>query len=216
MVSLCIVLVLSYLIGSVPTSIIVGRKVKGIDIRDFGSGNAGATNVYRVLGLKVALLVFAIDAGKAAATVLLLTQLQFDPLPISRTLFQMCTGLAVIGGNICPIFAGFSGGKGVSTSTGVFVALTPVATVCALVLWLAVVSTTKYISLGSIAASLILPTVVIVQRVVFHLPIPLELILLTLLMPIIILAAHRSNIKRLLSGTERQIGSNEQESGASQ
>lgn len=214
MVTLITVLLLSYLIGSIPTSIIVGRIARGIDIRDHGSGNAGATNVYRVLGLRLALLVFGLDAGKAAATVLLVTTLRIDSLPLSVALFRIMTGLALIIGNIWPVFAGFAGGKGVTTSTGIFMALTPLATGCALLVWLAVVSLTRYVSIGSIAASLTLPIVVSCQRFLFHSSIPDEIILFTVLIPPVIIATHFSNIKRLFSGTERRIGFTTKENDA--
>jgi glycerol-3-phosphate acyltransferase PlsY len=216
MLTVCIVLSISYLIGSIPTSIIVGRWARGIDIRQFGSGNAGATNVYRVLGLKMALLVFIVDAGKAAATLLLLVNMPTDYLPLNRALFQIIAGSAIIAGNIWPIFAGFSGGKGVSTSTGVLAALTPLATGSAIAVWLAVTLTTKYVSLGSMAASLTLPAVVIAQTVIFHRPVSMALILFTLLVPAVIISTHRSNIRRLLSGTERHIGSSMHETDAHQ
>lgn len=207
MVTLITLLALGYLIGSVPTSIIVGRIVRGIDIREYGSGNAGATNVYRVLGLRLALSVFLVDAGKAAATVLFLPRLRLEPLPMGLPLLQIVTGLTLIVGNVWPVFAKFAGGKGVTTSAGVLAALAPVATACAIGVWLAVTLLTRYVSLGSILASLTLPGVVAVQRVLLHRTVPLEVILFTVAIPAIIIATHRSNIKRLLSGTENQIGS---------
>jgi glycerol-3-phosphate acyltransferase PlsY len=206
MLTLLIVLVLGYSIGSVPTSIIIGRIAKGIDVRQYGSGNAGATNVYRVLGLKLALLVFAIDAGKAAITVLSVSQLRIDPSPVNHALLQILTGLATIAGNVWPIFAGFSGGKGVSTSTGVLAALLPVATGCAAVVWLAITFFTRYVSLGSISASVTLLVVVVVQRALLHQLVPIEMLLFTACIPVIIIMTHRSNMKRLLSGRERRIG----------
>ena len=206
MITLLTVLVLGYLIGSIPTSIITGRLAKGIDVREYGSRNAGATNVYRVLGLKPALLVFVIDAGKAALTVLYLSQLRIDPLPMSGTLLQIFTGVATIAGNVWPVFAGFSGGKGVSTSTGIFFALAPIATGCAAAVWLTVIFITRYVSVGSIAASVTLFVVVIVQKVFLHQKIPIEIMIFTALIPLFIIVTHRSNIQRLLSGRERRIG----------
>ena len=214
MMTLCAVFLLGYLIGSVPTSIIVGKIVRGIDIREHGSGNAGATNVYRTLGLRLALLVFSIDAGKAAATVLYVTRLRIDPLPIEFALFQIITGLFIIAGNIWPLFAGFAGGKGVTTSTGIFAALTPVATGCAACVWLVVFFSTGYVSLSSMAASLTLPAMVLLQKVAFHSPIPTSIVLFTLFIPVIIIATHHSNIRRLFSGTERRIRSTRKKTDA--
>ncbi|UCE20337.1 MAG: glycerol-3-phosphate 1-O-acyltransferase PlsY [Gemmatimonadota bacterium] len=206
MLTLLVVLVLGYSIGSIPTSIIIGRIAQGIDVRGYGSGNAGATNVYRVLGLKWALLVFAIDAGKAAITVLYVSQLRIDPTPVNHALLQILAGLATIAGNVWPIFAGFSGGKGVSTSTGVFAALLPLATGCAVVVWLAITFLTRYVSLGSISASVTFLVVVVGQRAVFHQQVPVEMVLFAACMPVIIILTHRSNIKRLLSGKEKRVG----------
>ncbi len=213
MITLIICLVIGYLVGSIPTSILVGKLARGIDIRDYGSGNPGATNVYRVFGLKLALLVFIIDAGKAAATVLLVAHLKLEAMPFDISVVQVLTGLAVMAGNVWPVWIGFAGGKGVSTSTGVFLALAPLAAACTAVVWVAVVAMTRYVSLASICAALTLPLVLWLRHTLFQSRTPLALLLFTLLVPVIVLATHRSNIRRLLSGTENHLGSRAEKTG---
>lgn len=201
-----LVLVLSYLVGSIPTSIIVSKSLRGIDIRNYGSGNAGATNVYRVLGLRLALLVLAGDAGKGLVAVLLLSRLSIDVCPLGTTQLQVLAGLVAIAGHIWAIFAGFRGGKGVGTAVGVFFALAFVPTLIALIVWLIVTFTSRYVSLGSITAAVSLPLAALIQRNVFHHPVPTEIMVFTLVIAILILITHRSNVKRLLAGTENRFG----------
>ena len=134
------VIVLSYVLGSFPTSIVVGKWLKGIDIRKHGSGNAGATNVYRVMGLGPALLVGLVDMGKGLAALLVLPR-----MATGTTLLQILAGLAAIAGHIWPVFAGFRGGRGVITAAGVLIGLAPVAVLAAAAVWGIVTFFTGYV-----------------------------------------------------------------------
>lgn len=206
--SLLAVLALSYLVGSIPTSIIVGRILRGrdFDIRKEGSGNAGGTNVFRVLGWKPGLTVMAIDVGKGVLATLLVSQWEpFGKIFLSPTVMQIISGLAAICGHVWTIFAGFRGGKGVGTAAGMIVALYPIAALICVVVFILVVFFTRYVSLGSICAALALPLVLLI------LPPSTEvdtdvLFLFSLLVSGLIVFTHRSNIKRLLSGTENRFG----------
>jgi glycerol-3-phosphate acyltransferase PlsY len=155
----------------------------------------------------MALLVFIVDAGKAAAAVLLVAHLGPKTLPLDVPVVQILSGLAVMAGNIWPVWVGFAGGKGVSTSAGVLLALAPLATGCAALVWMSVVAMTRYVSLASICASLTLPLVLWLRSVLLQSHVPFTLLLFTLLVPVIVLVTHRSNIRRLFSGTENRIGS---------
>src|SRR3982751_6258121 len=142
----------SYLLGAIPTSHVVSRTIAGIDLRQHGSGNLGATNLYRVLGWRYAVPVALFDIAKGAIPVLL-----FAPQVSASQLFAMGCGIAAILGHVFSIFVGFKGGKGVATAAGVMLALTPVALGAAAVVWILVVQLSGYVSLGSIAAAAVLP-----------------------------------------------------------
>jgi glycerol-3-phosphate acyltransferase PlsY len=186
----------SYLIGAIPTSYLVSRLFAKIDLRDHGSGNLGATNLYRVLGWKYAIPVALFDIAKGAVPVLV-----FAPRASSSQLFALACGVAAIVGHVFSIFVGFKGGKGVATAAGVMLALTPLAlAVCALV-WGSLVLFTGYVSLGSIAAAAVLPVAVyLLER-----PTTSELLWIDAGVAAGVILLHRRNIQRLLSGTENRF-----------
>lgn len=206
MFSLLIIIVLSYLIGSIPTAIIVSKSLYGFDIRTRGSKNAGGTNVFRILGWKPGLIVILVDITKGIFATLIISKIVLDPIPISDpVLIQLIAGLAAIAGHIWTIFAGFKGGKGVGTAAGVFIALYPVAILICFVIWLGLVLTTRIVSIGSMIAALSLPIVLFIMKTNFQVEVNPILFGLSILLAFLIVFTHRSNIKRLITGTENRF-----------
>jgi len=206
MLEILIVLILSYLVGSIPTAIIAGKLLKKIDIRDHGSGNAGATNVLRVLGWKAALVVLLIDMLKGYAAVTWIVTIIPDVHNIdTKAIYQIMAGASAICGHIWTIFAGFKGGKGVGTAAGVFFGLQPVPVFICLLVFIGIVSRTKFVSLGSMIGALLLPTILFVQYFFLDKPVPITHIIIAILLALLIVIMHRENIRRLLAGTENKI-----------
>ncbi len=191
--------VVGYILGSIPFAYLAGRLTRGIDLRQHGSGNLGATNVYRTLGWKVAVVVFLFDVLKGALPVLLVLRYGVGP---HRDLWAIAAGIAAIAGHAKPIFLLWQGGgKGVATATGVFMALAPVPTLIAVAMWLAVVSISGYVSLGSLLAAVALP-IAIALIVGIHTPLFPVSIAITLF----VFWSHRANIGRLRRGEEHRFG----------
>jgi glycerol-3-phosphate acyltransferase PlsY len=190
-------LLASYLLGAVPTSYLAGRLFRGIDLREHGSRNLGATNLYRVLGWRYAIPVGLIDAAKGLIPVLV-----FAPRVSSSELFALVCGLTAVLGHVFSVFVGFKGGKGVATAAGVMLGLTPAALGVALVVWVVLVYATGYVSVGSIAAAAVFPlAVLLVDR-----PERWEMFWLDVAVAAAIIWLHRANIRRLLNGTENRFG----------
>ncbi|HEQ99768.1 MAG TPA: glycerol-3-phosphate 1-O-acyltransferase [candidate division Zixibacteria bacterium] len=199
-------LISAYLLGSIPFAIIMVRILKGVDVRDYGSKNAGATNVYRVAGIKVALLVGLLDLAKGFAAVYFIPRI-FQPADILSLLqLQLICTVAVVLGHMFTIFANLKGGKGVLAAAGAFLALLPLEVGLAFVLFIVILSLTGYVSLGSICAALFLTLFVLFERFILNKNIPDELVLLSAIISIVVVLAHRSNIGRLIAGTENKIG----------
>ena len=201
-----ILLVLSYLTGSIPTSIIVSRIAKNIDIRDHGSGNAGATNVYRVLGWKYALIVLLLDIFKAWLPTAIYATTIFQYISIIDIGFIqiLCGSFSVIG-HTYPIFAKFKGGKGVGPLIGVLLALFPIAFPLCLIVAIAIIITTGYVSLGSIFAAISLPIFILILPVLDIISPNLSLVIFSLLVPWFVIYTHRGNISRIRNGTENRF-----------
>ena len=197
MLIIILAIIFAYLIGSIPTGLVFGKLLKGIDIREYGSGNIGATNVFRVVGKIPGIIVLIIDILKGFAPVALVPHLV--NVPISKGLFSVLLGAAAISGHNWTIFSRFKGGKGVATGAGVFLALNPIAVGITLVLFFVLVALTKYISLGSVCSAVILPVLLMLFKS------PLEYTLFGLIMGLIVIWRHKENIKRLLKGTENKI-----------
>jgi glycerol-3-phosphate acyltransferase PlsY len=199
-------LILSYLTGSIPTSIIVSRIAKNIDIRDRGSGNAGATNVYRILGWKYALIVLLLDIFKAWLPTAIYATTIFQYISILNIGFMqiLCGSFAVIG-HTYPIFARFKGGKGVGPLIGVLLALFPIAFPLCLIVAIAIIVTTGYVSLGSIFAAISLPIFILILPVLGIISPNLSLVVFSLLVPWFVIYTHRSNISRIRNGTENRF-----------
>jgi glycerol-3-phosphate acyltransferase PlsY len=186
-------IILAYLIGSIPFALILARRW-GADLRRTGSGNLGAANVMRASGVTAGVLVAALDIAKGAASVWLAVSVsQGAAVPAAA-------GLAAIVGHIYPVWLRFRGGKGVATACGVFTVLSPLAVPPALAMFAAAVWLTKYISLGSVVASIALPPLA------YALGSPAPTVLAAVAAAIIIVFRHRSNVGRLRTGTERRLG----------
>ena len=184
-----------YLLGSIPFGYIVGKLFKKIDIREYGSGNIGATNAFRILGPLLASLVVIGDIGKGIFSIYLVQYLNIDNL-----LILTIAGLAVICGHDWSLFLGFKGGKGIATTFGVVFALNPTISILALIIWGVVVITTRYVSLSSIFAliSIFIFTILFKQ--------PYEYIIFSAIIMILGIFKHKDNIERLKSKKERKIG----------
>ncbi|HOF62162.1 MAG TPA: glycerol-3-phosphate 1-O-acyltransferase PlsY [Candidatus Latescibacteria bacterium] len=206
MSALLLASVLSYLLGAFPTAIVVGKLLRGIDVRDYGSRNAGATNVWRVLGAGPALFVLAIDALKGAGAVLLIARIASDCCPWDPLTTQVICGMMAVVGHIWTVFAGFRGGKGVGTGAGVFAALAPWCVLIALVSFVAVVALTRYISAGSITAAFVLAAGLVIQRLFFPESLPIPVVVIGCVVAVVVIVKHRTNIQRLINGTENRFG----------
>jgi glycerol-3-phosphate acyltransferase PlsY len=205
MISLLAIIILSYLIGSIPTSIIVGKITHGIDIRDHGSRNAGGTNAFRVLGWKAGLFVSLVDVGKGLFATVIIASLAINSTSIEYTLVQILAGLFAVFGHTWTVFAGFKGGKGVGTAAGMLIGLFPVAFFLCLIVFALVLFSTGYVSLSSITAAISLPVILIVLNITLNLYVPLSLMIFSILIPFFIIYTHRSNIQRLFAGTENRF-----------
>jgi acyl phosphate:glycerol-3-phosphate acyltransferase len=191
---------LSYVSGSVPAAFLAG-KWSDVDLRAHGSGNLGATNVLRVLGPRIGMLVFAIDIAKGALPVWLLPPLT-NTAGDMQTWIAVACGVAAILGHIRPVFLGFGkGGKGVATACGVFLALAPLQTLLTLLIFAVVVLTSGYVSLGSLTGALSLPVLLAVSVGVRS-----PLFYVALLTLVFVFWTHRANIERLRNGTEYRFG----------
>ena len=199
-------LILSYLTGSIPTSIIVSRVAKNIDIREHGSGNAGATNVYRILGWKYALIVLFLDIFKAWIPTAIYATKIFLSISIPDIGFiQILCGFSAVLGHTYPIFSGFKGGKGIGSLIGVLLALFPFAFPLCLIVAIFVVVTTGYVSLGSIFAAISLPIIILILPGLGIITPNLSLVIFSLLVPWFVIYTHRSNISRIRNGTENRF-----------
>ena len=206
MIELVILLVASYITGSFPTSIVVTRVIKNIDIREHGSGNAGATNVFRILGWKYAIFVLVFDIFKGWLATAVYATIIFQKLPIpDQGLVQILCGFTAVFGHTFPVFAKFKGGKGVGPLIGILLALFPIALPICLLVGIMVILTTGYVSLGSISAAVVLPIVILILPRIGLINPSLSLIVFSLLVPWFIIYTHRNNISRIRNGTENRF-----------
>ena len=200
-----LVVIIAYLLGSIPFGYLIVRKKIGDDIRQSGSGGTGATNVSRRAGRAAGIVTLVLDAFKGSLAVLIARTLLIGP-PLVIDWGIAAAAIAVIVGHIFPVWLGFRGGKGVATGVGVFLVLAPVALVCAGVLFVAIVALTRYVSLGSITAAVALPVCVWLQSVFVQPVADLQPLLTAAIVgALLILFAHRGNIARLARGTESRI-----------
>lgn len=191
--------VVGYILGSIPFAYLAGRITRGIDLREHGSGNLGATNVYRTLGWKVAVVVFLLDVLKGAAPVLLVLRFGVGD---HLHWWAIAAGVAAIAGHAKPIFLLWrGGGKGVATATGVFLALAPLPTLVAIATWTAVVAVTGYVSLGSLLAAVALPIAIAILLGIHATILPVAIAI-----ALFVFWSHRANIGRLRRGEEHRFG----------
>lgn len=211
---LVIIIVQSYLIGSIPTALIVSKWFHGFDIRSRGSGNVGSTNVMRVLGWKWGLLVQVVDIIKGLCAVLLVALFFETEMPFvnqtpfeDSTVVQLIAGTCAVLGHIWSVFAGFRGGKGINTSVGMLVAVAPIEVTIAGVVFFLAVFISGYISLGSIIGIATIPGAMAVRYNLFGVDIEgyHTLIFFSIAIAVIVIYAHRANLQRLLAGTEHRF-----------
>ncbi len=197
-----LLIITAYLIGSIPTALIISRKFFGIDIRDYGSGNMGATNTFRVLGSKYGTMVMVMDILKGMLAVALYNFLPYYlHNELDRTNFMIGLGLAAVMGHIFPLFAGFKGGKGVATLLGMIIAVQPVVAVSCVGVFVIVLYLTRYVSLSSILGAIMLPVSVLwiwnEHEVMYR--------IFALLVACLVIITHQKNIGRILRGVESRI-----------
>ncbi len=197
MLKLIFAMLLAYLAGSIPTGLWMGKYTRGVDLRDFGSGNLGATNAFRVLGKKLGFLVLLIDVLKGMLPVLLLPRLlgMEDVTPGD----EMFIGGAAIAGHVLSMFVNFRGGKGVATALGVFLAIAPLEMSIILLIGIILIAVTGYVSLASIVGAALLPLFLYVSGR------PTEVLFVATVISVIVIFRHRSNLVRLVQGRENRF-----------
>jgi glycerol-3-phosphate acyltransferase PlsY len=201
MAGIAVVALVSYISGAIPFSYIAGKLFGGIDLREHGSGNLGATNTFRFLGVRIALVVLAADIAKGFLPVFFAPA--YSPGHTIPDLWLMYIGgfFAVIG-HMFSLFMRFKGGKGIATTAGVFLALAPAAFLGALVVFVVVFAVTRIVSVASMVSSVSLPVAVYIAQRLDWVPDNRSLFILSCAITVVVLVKHVSNIKRLMSGTE--------------
>ncbi|WMJ72440.1 glycerol-3-phosphate 1-O-acyltransferase PlsY [Cytophagaceae bacterium ABcell3] len=196
--------VAAYITGSIPSAVWYGKAFNGIDVRDYGSGNAGATNTFRVLGKKAGIIVMLVDIIKGYIASMFVIPLKIaGAISIeSLILFQLLLGISAAIGHIFPIFAGFRGGKAVATLFGMILAIHIEASLVCMAVFFIVFIASKYVSLSSIAAAITFSVLMMMPRFSDHDPV---LIVLGIASTCIVLYTHKKNIKRLINGDESKI-----------
>jgi len=199
-----LLIILAYLIGSIPTAVWVSRRFFGIDIRDYGSGNAGATNTFRVLGSKWGTIVMVVDMVKgiiATSLYILLPHYMSNDHELARTNFMIGLGLASVIGHIFPIWAGFKGGKGVATLFGMAIAIQPAVALSCVCVFLLVFYLTRFVSLSSILAGIAFAIFILYifdeHEVLYR--------AFAIAVALMIILTHQENINRLIKGTESKV-----------
>lgn len=211
---LVIIIVQSYLIGAIPFALIIGRWFYGVDVRTLGSGNLGSTNVFRNLGWKAGVAVQILDVAKGLVPVLLVasffdTQMPFEnhtPFEDS-TVVRLIAGVTAVVGHMWSVFAGFRGGKGINTSMGMLIAVAPVELAIAAGVFLLLIGFFGYVSLGSMVAAIVIPVTLFIRRNLLNVEIDgyLTLICFLIALSLMVLYAHRTNLQRLVEGTEHRF-----------
>ena len=202
MLTFAAVALLSYVLGSVPAGYLAGR-IAGIDIRKAGSGNIGATNVTRTLGRRYGYPVFVVDFAKGALAVCvsILLGRQVEPKPTSTEIYGIVAAICCVLGQVFPVWLGFKGGKGVATSAGALFGLMPLAAAIGVGLWVIIFEVTRYVSLASVATAILLPLTVLGLTYARRTD-GMALFYFTLCLAAVVIFRHRSNLSRLLRGTE--------------
>ncbi len=211
---LVVIILVSYLIGSFPTAYLVGKIFFGFDIRTKGSGNMGSTNVFRVIGTKWGIVVQIVDIAKGFVPTFLLAPwlaqkggVSFLSFEGNVVVWQIIAGFCAVVGHVWSVFVGFRGGKGINTALGMMLGIAPLEVALALIVFLLVLFSTGFVSLGSISAAFAIPVVCLVRKYIFDFQYPNFPILIsfTILLSIFIVYTHRENIKRMLLGKENRF-----------
>lgn len=216
MLSLLLVLAISYVLGSIPSSLWVGKLYKGIDIREHGSGNAGTTNTFRVLGWKAGAAVFILDFLKGFTASFWVSNQAFELLnfgsgPIAppgweADAFLMITcGLMAVVGHMFPLFASFKGGKGAATACGMLFGIEPISISISFLIFIIITLSTRYVSLASVTSTFFYPVNLLILRYVLDYFVDGSIIVFAAIIASGIIYKHKSNIHRLLNGTESKI-----------
>ena len=197
-------IVLAYLLGSIPSAVWIGKKYYGIDIREHGSKNAGTTNMLRVLGRRAAAPVFALDFLKGFVAVTVVELLQYDELigPNDIINIKIAAVVAAVLGHIFPIFAGFRGGKGVATLVGAVTGIYPPAALLCFGVWVVVLMISHYVSLSSMIAGCCFPVFTLISPKVNG---SIPFVVFSFVIAVLLIVTHRKNIRRLREGTESKI-----------
>jgi glycerol-3-phosphate acyltransferase PlsY len=214
MLSTLTVLFISYVLGSIPSAIWVGKAFKGVDVREHGSGNAGTTNTFRVLGISAGVTVFAMDFMKGFIPSFWLSAVAFDlfsgplapPAWDVEAFLKIACGLFAVIGHMYPIFARFKGGKGAATACGMLFGVEPVSIAISFVMFGLIIFVTKYVSLASITATLLYPINLLVMKYGLNLEVDGSIIVFAIICATGIIYRHRTNIQRLKDGTENRVG----------
>lgn len=216
MLALGVVIILSYIVGSIPSSIWVGKIFKGVDIREYGSGNAGATNTFRLLGWKPGVVVLLIDFFKGYASSFWISQLAYHigTGPVALFTFweidpflRIVCGVVAVVGHMFPILANFDGGKGMATAAGMLCGIEPISVGITAVVFTIVMLLSRYVSLASLVAAFIYPLVLVAERFVLEWPVANSVLVFGALVGLGIIVKHKGNIKRLMEGNENRVSS---------
>ncbi|UCC79110.1 MAG: glycerol-3-phosphate 1-O-acyltransferase PlsY [Candidatus Zixiibacteriota bacterium] len=206
MVTIIVAAAIGYILGSIPTGVWLGKAIKGIDLREHGSKSMGATNVFRVLGWKLAIVALIIDVAKGFFAAFIASGVNLGDSMLTSYQLALIAGLAAIIGHLYPLFAYFKGGKGIATGAGMLLYLAPLELGFAVLVFVLTVLISRYVSLGSLMGATFFAVSIILERYYLHYPHGDEMVVFAILIFILVLITHRSNIKRLLEGNENRLG----------
>jgi acyl phosphate:glycerol-3-phosphate acyltransferase len=206
MLTAVIIIILSYLLGSISFGVLIGKIWKGMDVRNYGSKSAGFTNVHRVIGTVPAIIVLVLDIAKGMIAVLVVAHINLGPVRMNPIDLEAIAGALAIVGHVFPVYFGFRGGKGIATGLGVLWSIIPLEVSLALMLFLIIVLFTRYISLGSLSASFFILLALTFEKFYLKTEVTTLLFIMIVFLTAFIFYNHRSNIKRLLNGTESKFG----------
>ena len=214
MLSIAVIVILSYMAGSIPASVWIGKFMYGTDLRQHGSGNAGATNAFRVLGWKAGVLATVVDLGKGLLAAGIIATIRLDAIPAglgfweADSVIRLIAGVTAVIGHMYPLWAGFKGGKGVNTTAGVLLALAPSVMLLTLVVFALVLFSSRYVSVASLSATLAYPSAIAIDKYVLHAEsLDASVFVFSLFLATGIFIAHRTNIQRLMAGNENRVTS---------
>ena len=204
MVVYILIAIIAYLLGSISFSVIISKKMAGFDVRQKGSGNAGTTNVLRSVGKKAAIITLVLDVLKGVAAILIAYLVGKIVKEIDKTLLIQIAGIAVIIGHTFPIFFGFKGGKGIATSLGVLLMTNWNIGLICLVFALVLMALTRIVSIGSIAAAILFPVLIMFMPSDAYI-VEGNYIIYSIILAVLVIYNHRANVQRLLHGTENKL-----------